>query len=309
MELFRALAALAEPPSDEGSAERLAESLALGAPPTASEYTEVFVFQLYPYASVYLGEEGMLGGEARGRVAGFWRALGQTPHAEADHLSSLLALYARLVELEEAEPEAVRRAGWRGARKALLWEHLLSWVTVYLDKLSEIAPPFYRAWGELLSKALLEEAATVGAQDALPAHLRAAGGVADPRAQAFEEFSQSLLAPVRSGLILVRSDLNRAARSLNLGARAGERRFTLKSLLGQDAAGVLGWLAEEAARRAALHRVRRVTLGHVAAWWEAKAEATAALLRELSSEAGEAASPTVREGGGRNDECGMMNDE
>lgn len=288
MELFRALAALAEPPSDGGSAARLSEALGFGAPPTASEYAEVFVFQLYPYASVYLGAEGMLGGEARERVAGFWRALGQTPPAEADHLAALLSLYARLVELEEREGDAARREGWRGARKALLWEHLLSWLAAYLDKLSEIAPPFYRGWGELLMKALLAEVSSVGAQDALPAHLREAGGLADPREFAVEEFLQTLLAPARSGMIVVRSDLARAARTLGLGARAGERKFTLKSLLGQDAAGVLGWLAGEADGWARRHHARRAALGEVAAWWESKAAATAALLRELAAEAEEA---------------------
>src|ERR1044072_3466050 len=80
MELFRALAVLAEPPVAE--AARVAEALELGAVPEAAEYTEVFIFQLYPYASVYLGEEGMLGGEARDRVGGFWRVSGGRPPAE-----------------------------------------------------------------------------------------------------------------------------------------------------------------------------------------------------------------------------------
>src|SRR3712207_4790889 len=74
MELLRALAVLAEPPTAE--TRRVAEALGLGAGARADEYTELFVFQLYPYASVYLGREGMLGGEARDRVGGFWRALG-----------------------------------------------------------------------------------------------------------------------------------------------------------------------------------------------------------------------------------------
>ncbi|HYP52965.1 MAG TPA: hypothetical protein VEQ42_05460, partial [Pyrinomonadaceae bacterium] len=59
-ELFRALAALAEPPTDETA--RVAHALSLGPPPSADEYARLFVFQLYPYASVYLGPEGMLGG-------------------------------------------------------------------------------------------------------------------------------------------------------------------------------------------------------------------------------------------------------
>src|SRR3712207_633531 len=124
MELFRALASLVEPPNE--AAARVAEPLGLGPPPGAAEHTELFVVQLYPYASVYLGAEGMMGGEARDRVAGFWRALGQTPPADADHLSAMLALYARLAELERDERDAARRASWRSARRAFLWEHLAS---------------------------------------------------------------------------------------------------------------------------------------------------------------------------------------
>src|SRR5215218_3620479 len=124
MELFRALALFAEPVREESM--RVAEALELGQPPGESEYTETFVFQLYPYASVYLGAEGMLGGEARDRVAGFWRALRQTPPAEVDHLSTLLAMYARLCEQEDDAADARAREGWRGARRAFLWEHLLS---------------------------------------------------------------------------------------------------------------------------------------------------------------------------------------
>jgi TorA maturation chaperone TorD len=282
MELFRALAVLAEPPLAE--AARVAEALGLGPMPGAAAYTELFVFELYPYASAYLGAEGMLGGEARDRVAGFWRALGETPPAEPDHLSVMLALYARLVEMEESEREAVRRAGLRGARRAFLWEHILSWLPVYLTKLSETASDsFYRRWGEILSEALREEAKSLGAQAQLPIHLReaAALGLVDPREGSVEDFLQSLLAPVRSGMILLRSDLSRAARHLRLGLRLGERRFILKALFSQDGAGVLEWLSMEADAWVERHRLQRGSLGAVAVAWEEKAVASANLLKEL----------------------------
>ena len=73
VELLRVLAVLAEPPSPEYA--RVAEAAGLGPAPTASEHGDVFLFQLYPYASVHVGAEGMMGGEARDRLAGFWRAL------------------------------------------------------------------------------------------------------------------------------------------------------------------------------------------------------------------------------------------
>jgi len=286
MELFRALAVLAEPPVAEAAG--VAEALELGPMPGAAAYTELFVFELYPYASVYLGAEGMLGGEARDRVAGFWRALNETPPVEPDHLSVLLALYARLVEMEESATDSVRRMTWRGARRAFLWEHLLSWLPVYLDKLSATAAdPFYLRWGEILASALDAEARVVGTQTLLPIHLREASalGLFDPRSCEVEEFLQSLLTPVRSGMILLRSDLSHAARRLNLGLRLGERRFILKALFSQDGAGVLDWLSSEADAWTERHRRRRGSLGATAVAWEEKALASATLLKELAREA------------------------
>ncbi|MDQ3743593.1 MAG: molecular chaperone TorD family protein [Acidobacteriota bacterium] len=311
MELFRALAVFAEPPEGPEVA-RLAALLNLGEPPSASEYTETFVFRLYPYASVYLGAEGMLGGEARARVAGFLAALGETPPPEPDHLSTLLATYARLSAAHESEDAggdergaeaderraeangrgaeadesgARRRAGLSAARKAFLWEHLLSWLPVYLGRVAEVAPPFYRRWAELLLSALVEEARACGRPRSLPLHLREAPPPADPRAESAEEFLSSLLAPARSGLVITRDDLARAARALGTSARAGERRFVLKSLMGQDACGVLAWLSEEASRQSARHAARRDAFGPVAEWWAARTSATEKLLRELKADA------------------------
>jgi TorA maturation chaperone TorD len=282
MELFRALAVLAEPPTEETA--RVADALGLGAQPRAEEYTELFVFELYPYASVYVGREGMLGGEARDRVGGFWRALGQVPPVEADHLSVMLALYARLCELGEEEGAA--HANWPRARKAFLWEHLLSWLPVYLVKLAEVAPPFYRGWGEVLMAALLAEIEAVGRQELLPLHLREAGGLIDPRESESEgEFWQSVLTPARSGMILTRADLRRAGRALQCGVRMGERKFVLKALAAQDAQAAFDWLMEEAAAWEKRHRAFEKTLGAVALAWAAKAEAAGRLLGELKHEA------------------------
>jgi TorA maturation chaperone TorD len=283
MEIFRALAVLVEPPDRPGAA-RVAEALGLGAMPEVSAYTDLFVFQLYPYASVYVGAEGMLGGEARDRVAGFLAALGHEVPAEPDHLALLLGAYAGLCEAERGEAEERRRVRARGARRALLWEHLLSWLPVYLDKVGRVAPPFYERWAETLRAALDAEVETVGAQDALPLHLREAPALTDPRASEPGEFLKSLLAPARSGLVLVRDDLARAARELGTGVRAGERLFALRSLVGQDAAGTLAWLAREAEDWHALHLRRRAAPRAGAGWWAARAASSARLLRELKAD-------------------------
>ncbi|HEV7891500.1 MAG TPA: molecular chaperone TorD family protein [Pyrinomonadaceae bacterium] len=298
MELFRALAVFAEPPERAGVG-RVAEALGLGPLPEASAYTDTFVFQLYPYASVYLGDEGMLGGEARDRVAGFLKALGQEPPQEPDHLATMLGAYAALCASKDATDDARVREHFRVARRAFLWEHLLSWLPVYLDKLAGVAPSFYRAWAGLLREALDAEAESLGAQEALPLHLREAREVADPRASSSEEFLKTLLAPARSGLVLVRDDLARAARELGTGVRAGERTFALRSLMGQDAAATLDWLAKEADAWESLHLRRRAAHGCVAEWWAARAASTARLLRGLRDAADDALKSAALDAAGR----------
>jgi TorA maturation chaperone TorD len=279
-ELWRALAALAESPGQEQV--RLAQVLGLPERPVPAEYTEIFVLELYPYASVYLGADGMLGGDARERIAGFWRALGRVPPPEPDHLTTLLALYATLAEHEGDEREPARRVLVAESRKALLWEHLAPWLPVYLDKLQEIAPPCYRAWGMMLGAALQAEVAPAVR---LPLHLREAPPLPDPRRTGADAFLRGLLAPVRSGMLLVRADLARAARDTELGLRMGERRFALHAMLSQDAARTLAWLEAEARAWIPRHLSHRDAFGAIAEFWAERAEASADLLARLRADA------------------------
>jgi len=267
VELFRALATYCEGPTAVVAA-------ALELPlPAAADHAELFTFQLYPYASVYVGAEGMLGGDAADRVAGFWRASGVTPPAEPDHLAALLGLYAAF-----AEGQGDRA---RHHRHALLWEHLLTWLPPWLARVREIAADPYADWANLMVAALLAEAEELGPPAAKPLHLR----LAPPSAGL-----ESVLAAVRSGVVVTRADLGRAARELGLGLRQGERRDVLDALLGQNAPAVTAWLAGEASRQAAIHQLLPCAFWPVTEHWASRADATA---EELGRLAVEAAAPPV----------------
>lgn len=277
MELYRALALAVELPGP--ALERTGAALDLGALPSAAEYTDLFEFQLYPYASVYLGGEGMLGGEARDRIAGFWRALGEVPPPEPDHLAVLLAAAAELAEREAGSEDDGIRSRWRHARRAFLWEHLASWLPVYLDKVAEIGPEFYRKWAALLGRVLARDLEDLGALEALPLPLREARPLGDLGDAGGDEFLQALTTPVRTGMILVRSDLERCARSLELGIRKGERRFALKSLFGQAPRETLEWLAAEADGWVVRFDGRTDCSPSIASFWRQRAETAARFLR------------------------------
>jgi hypothetical protein len=260
-EALRALAVLLEPPAPEHAA--IATALELPGIPRADEHTDVLVFQAYPYASVYLGAEGMLGGEARDRIAGFWRALGGEPPAEPDHLSVLLAGVAALGDAPSA-------------RAALFWEHVASWMPPYLAALRRIGTPFHAAWADLAAAVLADLAAELGPPLRLPLALRDAPPPArGPRD--LDELLASLLAPVRVGFVVTRDDLARAAAALGVGLRLGERRFVLRALLAEDPRTVLDWLAGEARAQAAA----LAALPPITTWWEARAHAAAAWLENL----------------------------
>ena len=275
IDLLRALGAYCDEPS-------AAVAAALELPlPTASDHSELFTFQLYPYASVYVGAEGMLGGDAADRVAGFWRAVGLAPPAESDHLVALLGLYTAFAQ------ERGERA--RHLRHALLWEHLLSWLPAWLARAAELAPEPYARWASLLEGVLVAEAEELGPPAALPLHLRLApppGGV------------EALLAAVRSGVILTRADLSRAARELGLGIRHGERRYALQALLAQDEPSVLGWLAGEARRQSAIYRSLAPAWRPIIDHWASRGGAAAAELSRLCTEAKEVAVNAGRGTGG-----------
>lgn len=274
-DLARSLAVLAEPPGPQHA--HLADLLGVPSP-QGRDWTDAFVVQLVPYASVYLSADGMLGGEAADRVAGFWRALRLPVPTEPDHLVALLGLYATLLEAEQDEPDVARAAMWRQAHTALLHEHLLSWLPQYALAMADVAPEPYAAWAGLLRDFLMDQAAA-RPPDRLPLHLR---DLPDPESGAdvdrFDAALDLLLAPARSGVIVTRAHVARAARQRSVGIRLGDRRRMLRSLIEQDPAGSLAALAEQARTWAQRHTADRAWLGRIAEHWGGRADATAELL-------------------------------
>jgi hypothetical protein len=273
-DLWRTLAVLAEPPGPEHA--RLAPLLGLPTP-SGSEWTEAFTVQLVPHASVYLGPDGMLGGEAADRIAGFWRALRIPVPTEADHLTSLLGLYASLVDRQASEPDRPRRVLLGRARAALLHEHLLSWLPAYLHAMRDVGPPAYTAWAGLLREALDTETGEVGPPDRLPVHLTAVPPMAGPD-DGLDAVLHAALCPARSGLILARGHLATLARDARLGLRLGDRSRVLRALLEQDPTAAQTLLADQALVWEARHRADEPTTGPIAGHWASRASATATLL-------------------------------
>jgi Nitrate reductase delta subunit len=270
-ELFRALGAVAGDPADARTA-----CAALGLPvPGHAEHAEVFVLNCPPYAAVYLGAEGRLGGEAADRAAGFWRAIDVAPPAEPDHLTALLSLYARLGEAAAGALAPSTAGALTRARQALFWEHLWPWLPGYLDAVDDLGTPALGPWARLARRAMAAERAHhPGGR--LPLALRAAPALGTEPA-GVGALLEVLTTPVRSGFILTRRALAAAAAEVGAGHRIGERRFTLRALLEQAPVPTLGWLSGEVSRWSA--RQSRGPAGDIVqAWWAARAARTGQFL-------------------------------
>jgi hypothetical protein len=277
-ELLRALGAVAGDPAD---AVKVLSALDLPGCDDAA-HTAVFVLNCPPYASVYLGAEGGLGGSAADRVAGFWRAIGLAPPAEPDHLTVLLSLYAQLGERwEEADraSDSQATAALGHARQALFAEHLWTWLPGYLAAVADLGTPALSTWASVLGRALAAEHAgssQAAAPPALPLALREAPAPVDAGCS-LGELLDVLTAPVRSGMIVTRQALAVIAGRAGAGHRIGERRFALRAMLEQEPDGTRGWLAEEASRWAKRHRAA-APHDPVQQWWSTRARTTAEVL-------------------------------
>jgi TorA maturation chaperone TorD len=280
-ELLRAVGAVADSPAAAASACR-----ALGlADPGAVAHTDAFVMNCPPYAAIYLGADGGLGGEGADRVAGFWRAAGLTPPAEPDHLTALLSLYASLGEAAQEAGRPATAGALARARHALLWEHLWPWLPAYLEAVADLGIPALTGWAELALRVLRAEYTALAsgqpgdggvAAGPLPLALRAAPPPL-PAGAALDDLLKTLTTPIRSGFILTRRRLAAGAMAAGAGHRIGERRFTLRAMLEQAPVETAGWLAAEAGRWRQRHAVR-APADPAQQWWAQRAGHTSRVL-------------------------------
>ena len=280
IELIRALGMFCEAPSEEHV--RIAKILGFSQTPSRDLYEGIFCRELPPYASEYIDCGANSDGEGLERISGFWRALQRDVPNEPDHLSGLLGLVAYLEELQGYEKEPARALLIRRSRSALLWEHLLPWLPMYLDKVESIGDDtVYGDWARLLTEALVNEYRSLGPLESLPIHLTTSSGLPDPRDRGAKLFVSSLFCPNKSGFVLLFDDLSELATELGINPSNKDPRMTLEDLLRLAPKETLGALAKLASETHSRLVSKWGSLGEITAYWEARNEESAILLEQL----------------------------
>jgi TorA maturation chaperone TorD len=216
----------------------------------AVAYTDLFLLNVYPYASVFLDLHGEMNGVRSQEILALYQHFDYQPESLAqagapDHLGLLLGLLAYIPETE---------------RYAVLNEYLMDFTPVLCLSV-ERQPgvhPFYsllaaRSRQELFKALVEEKLTTTGQHFSLPGV--PATWIELPLVEEDEELSlsglvQNLLTPAFSGVFLSRNRLGQWARQLGVPLAFGERYRLGNSLF--EAAGMverlpelLAWLEQE----------------------------------------------------------------
>ena len=282
-ELFRSLGAavLTPPPGNR------AVCAALDLPiPTGVEHTDAFVLSAPPHAAIHLGPEGKLGGEGLDRIAGFWRVMGLRAPEDADHLGTLLMLYA---ELGEAERSASHE---RGPGTAAPGEGGAV-PRAHLELGAGLPARRHRPRHRLCRSVGAADRAGIacGVCAARACRDAAVGAARPPRqpmdaADSLDETLDALVAPIRSGVVLTYRDLAECGHQVGIGLRRGERRFALRAMVEQDARGdAAGGSAHHARRWSQRSAPTLPAANDPCAWWSERAAETARVLETLVAEA------------------------
>ena len=216
----------------------------------AAEYGRLLAQNVYPYESMFVGDDLMLNTDITRRVESLYRLTPFAPDtarvAAPDHLGVELRFMAELIAAEAAgrAPDHARRLQAR-----CLGEHLAHWAPICALTVARLAPhPIYRALAQLTWELVLADAALTPSAKTLTQPLpegeesesqepspfgRGQGEGLDAGGEEPESLGQvarALLTPARVGVFLCRDDMRRIGRALGLPTPLGDRFAMLRAL-------------------------------------------------------------------------------
>lgn len=200
----------------------------------AARYQALWGFDLFPFESLFLSAEGLVGTRSDLLLSHYRRQSFQPRAESADHLGAQFLFLAWLAQREAAalaQRDQAQLGALHGAQRAFLEEHLLRWFPALLAALARQGAPFYQALLAMGAELLKAHHAALTSEPPPPWALPAAPELlADERA-GLREIAAYLLAPPHSGLFLSRSDLGRLAGALAVPCGFGSRQQVAETLL------------------------------------------------------------------------------
>ncbi len=198
----------------------------------AADHYQLFGHTLFPYESIYLDGEGLLGGSLTNAVQRFLGVMGYGglfDDSSPDHLGHELGGLAYLCR-QEAEllqrAETSEAAGIRASQREFLESHLLRWLLPALIAIEQHGSRFYCAMAALTLDLMgehYEELIEGAAEPLYQFKLPSPPALLENDATGLREIARYLVTPPYSGMVMSRESITRMARRLQLPRGFGNR--------------------------------------------------------------------------------------
>jgi TorA maturation chaperone TorD len=217
----------------------------------AAAYQRLFGFNVFPFESIFLGMENLLGGPVTDGVAASYRRMGFHPNQadlSGDHVGVELALLSFLCgaeadALEDNQPDEARRM--ERLQQNFLDEHLLCWLPALAQSIrqqvddrflprNEPGSQFFIAVAELTLAVVLshrDELTGAGFASEIRFELPASPRLLDNDQTRLADIAKFLITPAFSGIYLSRDDIGRLAQRGGLPRGFGDRQTMLVNVL------------------------------------------------------------------------------
>lgn len=214
----------------------------LGIDEAAAAHHQLFAFNLYPYAAIFLDPSRLLGGPVTNEIEAVYRRAGFEANSavDPDHLAQAFGFLAFLSEKEASDLDSEQTAAAvQQEQLCFINNHLLPWLIPVLVVIQHQEDAFYREIARLGLETVtdhygaLKSAGLTLASIQLPTLTQQSTdqpALEDGRT-GLRDIARYLITPIHSGLYLGRSDINRLARTVSLPHGFGSREQMLQTLL------------------------------------------------------------------------------
>ena len=219
--------------ADLREAGLIEDNLIVDADEAAARYQALLGFDVLPYASVFLSEDGQLGGpiEQAIRLTMHEAGLQLTGHAidMPDHLSALLGVLSQLTGSETAD--AIHPT-LDAISQTLVSDFLLPWLPLFVGTLQRASAHHYQELAELALELTIHHHLTLPAHPEPSSFLLPSLPTFQPESVPnFRALANFLSRPALCGVYLSRSDLSMLSATERLPQGFGDRSRQLTNML------------------------------------------------------------------------------
>ncbi len=208
----------------------------------AASHHQLFTFNLYPYASIFLTSNRLLGGEITNEIEAIYWQAGFTadPNIEPDHLGQTFMFLAHLSQKETAAHSLGQpRKGIKLQQLQFLETHLLPWIIPCIIAIKQQDNRLYNELAQLVLPLVANHYDSLQMSGIVPNSIPLTTLTPNPDNEValkdgrtgLRDIARYLITPNQSGLYLGRSDINQLARSVSLPHGFGSREQQLQTLL------------------------------------------------------------------------------